>query len=633
MTNLYNGRYPDYTFSVIEPGDLNISNRSAHEDLNKLVSVIPSLQKQRPRLNSRPSATKNSFLLFPATRHVDPVFIMEKGRANLQYFQFINRVFGELLPQYTQDHDGSPVLRGDGKEPLSAFAGLRSSMAHSMDLSLPPLITQSKVSDFVGSEDEKLHNNLVSAFFSEHNVVNFRHPGGGTTSAPDWETDRSSKQEMIDDWLIHLRRNRDLINQGLWSELYHKGNTFNATFLQTRRQPENPEKMREKITWNTYATGEIEQASKFIDTPGVPPTFGASRLRLVYATSASMNWPFGSYQLYPFLHRFLEKYGATYKVKSASELTSFIGDWLPISVDVEQFDTRQPVGLLKSFFKGMERRLGTDWTWPTYACYLSPLITPPQSIGSLSGLLGAPLRGPWTVTRGLPSGHAANVPIGRINGTFLQLIALIDLGIIKSSEWEEVLLGRHRNVRLKNSSDDCAFICRNKEIYDLIRRYFKMDSHPYYNVDVDDYFTFLGNVLYRQRGITKAGLRSASFLVNLLAPESPAGSSIRSYPFTGFSARRENYLAGGVPFIRYLMEDFEALVRDEFGINWLDYVHEGLSSESLPLNSQADREYLADQAVVHYKLDIESVSPSLLNIMTLTVPSEQLTRNYPHVYR
>ena len=92
-----------------------------------------------------------------------------------------------------------------------------------------------------------------------------------------------------------------------------------------------------------------------------------------------------------------------------------------MSVDVRQFDNNAPQFLIDDFFSAMGDQVGEAWTWPSIAAYYSPVTAPPSGENPFTQF-GLPYAGPIPWRRGIPSGHAANVPLGRLIGTFFQLI-------------------------------------------------------------------------------------------------------------------------------------------------------------------------------------------------------------------
>jgi len=558
----------------------------------------------------------------------------EAGKTNPEYISLVESVYkGATAECSSESVSELGFLQSEGKEPVSAYAGLRSSMAHATNLTLPPFHSQSKEDSFVSIEDGRLFRDMCDELFSEAEHTGISHPGYGSTSPPKWLTDRQEKEVMIDTLLSNLEHIRDEVNAGNWHDLNRDFDLMNLTFLQTRRQPEDPKKVRRLVTLDTLRTGLTVDADKKISEAEVPPSFGASRLRAVFATSATINWPFGTYQLYPFLKRFMNKYDATYKVRGINDMRSRIQGKIPLSVDVEQFDAKQPASMVATFFEAMADKLGEEWTNPAFVSFASPILAPPTAPEAKPILFGNVWKGAWPVARGLPSGHAANVPYGRLAGTFLMLVALRDLGIIKTSEWREVLLGRHSRVEVLNSSDDCVFLCDSVATRNMIARYFADNKHPYYDVDTDSYFQFLGMLGYHERGRIQVGLKASSYLVNMLCPERPAGGRFRLFPWTGFYSREQLYRSDGSPSVHCAQNLFRRLFRERFGMEWDQLYVQGGRGEGIETINHADLEVFNNPEAIHYKVDPDDLSFSVKEALTLTIPHDYLARYYRHVYQ
>ena len=99
-------------------------------------------------------------------------------------------------------------------------------------------------------------------------------------------------------------------------------------------------------------------------------------MRLVWALNAAINWPFSTYQLYPFLKSFLGRYEYTYKQRGRLDLSRKIRRGQAVSVDVAQFDNNTPDFLVEAFFRAFADKVGLQWVRPSSLSYLSPILAP-----------------------------------------------------------------------------------------------------------------------------------------------------------------------------------------------------------------------------------------------------------------
>ena len=377
--------------------------------------------------------------------------------------------------------------------------------------------------------------------------------------------------------------------------------------------------------------GDSLTADKTIDGA---PGFGRCRLRLVYALNAGINWLFSTYQLYPFLKTFLNAYEFAYKQRGPEHMSNKLIWGNLVSVDVEQFDNNTPAFLIEQFFDAFSDKVGEEWAWPSRASLYSPLAIPPATPTGEFHMLGHPWEGPLPLSRGIPSGHSANVPLGRLIGTFVQLVPLLDLGIITPDTWADVLRGEHPRVRTLNSSDDAAYSFRDSAARDAFLGNLDEGAHPYFDVLPEDYFQFLGHVTVQPgRGRpVQARMRASSYLINMLSPERSTQGQLRRYPWTGFSARESLYALHGTEQVHAMRACLAKFFRRVAGAGWQEVVEREAVSEAQSLTSWADRMVAANPDVIHYLVDESDLSPLGRERLGWTIGSDVLVEHYPHLY-
>lgn len=592
------------------------------------------LRSQKTRLHSSPARTISDFEVLPALDSCGfPGLSITRGTSlDEDALHFVRSMHDSCSEKGGDGRTEEGYLR-NGLEPPSAFGPLRALMSHATSLTLPPLWSSEKTSKFEGPAHAAIFAALCERLFSSSVApTDILHPKRGTTSFPEWSASRDRKQEILSRILPNLVEVRDMIRQGRWDVLDGDWSLYNVTFLQTRRQPESPEKVRQLVTRSTLQSGETEPADKSIPEAG--PFWGRARLRLVYALNAAINWPFSTYQLYPFMKQYMDRFDYAYKQRGRGDLTRKLNRGRAISVDVAQFDSNTPNFLVARFFEAFANRVGEEWSYPSAVSYTSVLTCPPSG-GADSSLLqlGHPMTGTLPYGRGIPSGHSANVPLGRVVGTFLMLSALHDLGLFKLEEIDGLLSGSRDDLQVLNSSDDAAFIVRDQGAERAIRAYFGSNESPYFDTEMDDYFQYLGFVgSVDDKGHLSATNKASSYLINMLAPERSTRSHFRSFPWTGFASREELYSADGSQFTWEIQECFQRRFRETYSLEWLDVVRTGQASEGVRAPRWADKVFLANPDAIHYLITPDQLSPPIRDATGLTMSGEYLAKFYPHIF-
>ena len=617
--------------SAATPEELRAADRTPA--IRRLMDGHPKWRRNRARTQTSPSRTLRNFFVIPPSRLADFAgsTVTRNGELDHSHLEWRRRLLEDCLSHVPGEANLQGGALVDGNEPLKAFRGLWSLPSHSMPLTLPPLHQRSKTERFARPEHRRLYDALTRFFFQDAPFVSVTHPAGGTTSVPEWSSDPARKQELVFAILGNLTHVRDLLNGENWEAADRLYDVFNCTFLQTRRQAEDPDKPRKLVTW-PFLLGQADQplADKRIDGVG---DFGRCRLRLVYALNAGINWPFSTYQLYPFLKSFLSAFEFAYKPRGPEDMARRLQWGNLTSIDVEQFDNNTPSFLIERFFEAFATRVGEEWAYPSIASLYSPLVAPPTTPEGELLALGHPYERPLPFARGIPSGHSANVPLGRLIGTFVQLVPLLDMGLITVPQVAQTLRGDHPRVRIMNSSDDAAYSFRSRGDLDAFHTHLSEEGHPYFDVAPEPYFQYLGHVAVQSRkgGRVEMRMRASSYLINLLSPERSTQGQLRRFPWTGFSARESLYHAHGTDQVHLMQACIARAVRALTRVAWQELIEREASFEAQSLTSWADRVAAANPDAVHYLVDESELSPLARERLGWTIGSDVLERHYTHL--
>ena len=601
--------------------------------IEEFIRRHPQWKRNAARTHTSPARILRDFAVIPPSRrgHFTGELMTVRGELNHDHLEWRRNLLAECLthaPDTPSVVGGSPT---DGEEPVSAFRGLWSLTSHAMPLSLPPLHQATKTEQFARPVHGRLYAELLNRFFTDSPFVSVTHPAGGTTSVPEWSSLPERKAELVHNLLRHLPRIRDLIGAGDWRQADREFEVLNETFLQTRRQAEDPAKERPIVSWSfLQGRAEMTNADKTIDGA---PDFGRCRLRLVYALNAAINWPFNTYQFYPFLRNFLSRYEFTYKPRGPEDMSRRVQWGRLVSVDVAQFDNNTPAFLIGEFFERFAGRAGQEWALPCALSLYSPFVAPPVTPQGELLALGHPYEGSLPLARGIPSGHAANVPLGRLIGTFTQIVPLLDSGIVDIKDLDALLLGDHPRVKIMNSSDDAAYSFADEGSRQALVQYLESEEHPYFEVAPEPYFQYLGHVAVQRHPHAAVSLkmRASSYLINMLSPERSTQGQLRRYPWTGFAAREDLYRQHGTAQVHAMQACLAKAIRERTGLAWQELLSSEAAAEAQSLSTWADRVAAANPDAIHYLIDENDLSPLARERLGWTIDADLLAKHYGHI--
>merc|ERR1711939_629262 len=175
-----------------------------------------------------------------------------------------------------------------------------------------------------------------------------------------------------------------------------------------------------------------------------------TRSRAVYAFSAPANW-MTTYTIKGCLDWWLEFFSDTYLTRGPTDYSEFMEGRELVKLDYSQFDWWVPAVAKDEFLAAASARFPDWWVIHNERLWHGAIFSPATGDGPENGPLwaGHPHELNGEFTYGLGSGHAFNVPLGRLYGSFLQLVILEDALQIPLESWMSSLKGEAR-VKLKN---------------------------------------------------------------------------------------------------------------------------------------------------------------------------------------
>lgn len=345
----------------------------------------------------------------------------------------------------------------------------------------------------------------------------------------------------------------------------------------------------------------------------------ACRARTAYGFSNAANLLMTS-GFEGFRHYADSTYGMTYKHTTREAILSKITKFKnAIAVDVTTYDQTVPYFLMEK--------------WIEYS--------PFNSIGKeiLTLMINAPMfyRGVspeskpyWTGDpldieyfnqyRGLISGLFSTSAMGKDFFTFCLLTILDKVYGDVLGNVEKILRWEHPVYAITNMGDDSNLHSNDDRLKLWVQKQLETTQYgmsPYFKVDIEDGFKFLGNIGY----IDKDGNKQlcgdlGTYFKNMLVPERSINGSHRTYGVYGLIQRRSVYSTH--PLFSQADGIFQEEFRNHFGINWMDYMEKHLvmpKNEEARVLSQAELEVILDPAKLYYKYNEDDIGEDILNII------------------
>lgn len=222
--------------------------------------------------------------------------------------------------------------------------------------------------------------------------------------------------------------------------------------------------------------------------------------------------------------------------------------------------------------------------------------------------------------RGLISGLFSTSAMGKDFFTFCLLTILDKVYGDVLGNVEKILRWEHPVYAITNMGDDSNIHSNDDKLIHWIEKQLATTQYgmsPYFKVDIEDGFKFLGNIGY----IDKDGNKQlcgdlGTYFKNMLVPERSISGSHRKYGVYGLLERRSVYSSH--PLFSVADAIFQEEFRKSFGVNWLDYMEKYLvmpKNEEARVMSQAEIEVVLDPSKLHYKYNEDDIGEDILNII------------------
>lgn len=344
----------------------------------------------------------------------------------------------------------------------------------------------------------------------------------------------------------------------------------------------------------------------------------AMRARTAYGFSNSPNTVFTA-GFEGYRHYSDKKFGMTFKHTDRATILSKIKKFEnALPVDVTQYDQSVPLYLMK---KWIELSPFNDRAKEILLLMVqAPMLYRGVSETSDPYFSGNPLDHTYfNQYKGLVSGLFSTSSMGKDFFTFASLIMLDRCyGDVKGNV-EKILSWEHPVYAITDMGDDANIHSNGDQFTKWVNRQLETSKYglsPYFKVDIEDGFKFVGNIGYVKDGEKHLCGDVGTYLKNMLVPERSIGSAHREFGVYGLLMRREVYQDN--PSFHLVDDCFMKTFRDCFHENWLDYMNRFLvmpTDRNLLVKSQADLEVILDPAKLHYKYSESDLSDGVAEIL------------------
>jgi len=282
------------------------------------------------------------------------------------------------------------------------------------------------------------------------------------------------------------------------------------------------------------------------------------------------------------------------------------------SVDATQFDSTCPEAMIRIYIDEYARAWGEAAGRLLAGTLTGCLVVNSDELDVAGfrtyGRLTQPIGSTFP---GITSGTPETSRIGKWYGSSNVIIAGMNAGVVGplEDEWDAVLEFTHPRFRMLNSGDDCIILLYGATIDPKLWK----DLVPYCIYEPSP--SFLGGV------VVSAGTRR--YVVHPDPTSRPIRAWVRGRsaddPQAGFWAVGEVYGKGSYdahPSMRVVNATMDDVFASYYGVSWREYAVARLAGAQRPVpqfNSDADREYYINRDAIHYRVDVDEVTPALLD--------------------
>jgi hypothetical protein len=586
--------------------------------------------------------------LWPGIYSFDPKTIRENAG--------LGDELSEAIPVDIQD-DGSVGPTGVPGN----FLGLRTVGGYEIsDLSLPMVSNDRNRHEIgladgpVSSRHADILKKLGKLMFGQWTPATSKIAKISSTGFPDHQKDPDFKIKLFYYVMDNFDKILDIVATGDFERLYQDYDLILAYNLVQRAQVDKVKKEGDRFTskdrpYATYefaassgARGALLTADKTVTIDGVDyPGHFAMRIRIAYGLAAGLNYAMTAFMSgcraiylkkyeYTWKHRTVEsmeqklnKWDHIFATDAPNYDTSF-GDWLNLAlIDACCFDDRMKI-LMK------------------HALH-APYYSGPTAKGEKGGIwMGNPFDvDQFKLKYGLPSGVAFNPDAGKFGMTYQYLCIFDDFFHDTLEKMETVLQGDHPEYGMLNMGDDTVGGTNNARFNTHVNENLATDDQvkarkfaPYFVLEPETPYVFLGNaIVKRPTGGVKLYPSIPSFFLNWLVPERGVSNKMRMYWPIGWKERKLHYAKA--PAFSKAWEIFERRHYDAYGISpdTIATMHEENVRNLNTFNwTDIDREVMENPSKLYYKYSEEDISVEVLDLLTTSIPSEDVERLvYPFI--
>lgn len=459
-----------------------------------------------------------------------------------------------------------------------------------------------------------------------------------SSSLPDMEYDVEWKLNMLDKAMRHFEDVLQLFRVGDFIKLVQEYGIMFVSVVIRRNQidavtidehGERTVKPRSAPSMSQIlgrVKEEIFSGRRIADLPD----FFRVRSRVAYAVNGPLNYCMSMF-FQPLRDHYLNHYHWMFKHVGGEDLERKLEGWIPIKIDISQFDQGFYEFEANDMFDALPFRddvkemFKATWLMPVFSP--SPLSDAPDQWA----MFGDPFDPhTWLFNKGLISGAAYNPDFGKCRAVRILMCALDDIFHDTYENLENVMLGRHPAYGILNQGDDSLILVRTTELRDLVLKKLRSGSFsPYAKMTVEQYATFLGWVISQNGSSYKVHRNILSMVLNFLGNEHPIGHPLdelghRRHWGLGVESWREIY--GTCP-------EFETVFRilEETCFEVLGYSITSVAKESADLSRKVlglsgltlDEALLLEKPERrHYSIDMDRIRGSIADDIVRTVPPE-----------
>jgi len=481
-----------------------------------------------------------------------------------------------------------------------------------------------KASQFMTKTHERLFSFILDRYFGKWRAMAGRLNKRSATGPPHFTVDPMLKMRYVHFFLQRASLIQQRCAARDWYQLYEETGLammsaqtrrYQSTDSVTRESGGLVPKERKVMTFEGYEVS----ADKRTPFEG----FFTQRVRLAIAFSTS----FGA-----FMQLIMQGYRADalkqdiYHHETPEKIGAKLnGAAVVMAGDVSKYDQNMPRFLIDLICERFRRDWHPAVAEMFLACVGAPLFVNEDRVGGEGRVacLGDPRKvEDYYQNYGFPSGVPFVSDVGKMIGAFVDIVPLIDLGIVSDTEeeWALVMDGQHPKARVLNSGDDFVIATSDAKQGGQLLRYFEEGQHPYFDVEVESPAAFLGNIICKDGSGVRVLPNITSWLVNTFGAERGIDSRFRMHWDFGWSQKRIYF--GKHPLFDKVDSLLQKITRDKLGQSIDDLTPIAGAPEGLELRNYYDMTFVMNPDSVHYKINPEDVSASLLDEIYETIPSD-----------